>query len=267
MRTDQSTFPSAPQAAGLLLAQFLFEYLLGSALHDLRGLLGLTGAQITVLVMLLANAVLITAVMHIRGMSHRSLIHPAPTAPLLTLMFLVPPVLLLVPFLVLSDVVLMNALEAILPVSSWEQQTLSSMLAPTLPTFLATCLIAPVVEEMLFRGILLRAFLTRYPRGIAIGYSALYFGVAHLNIYQFLLAFLLGLLLGWLYERSHSLIPGMALHAGLNSSVMLLDMSSTATASQEPLAIPLPVWFAAAVAAALGCLILRRLLGLRLARR
>jgi membrane protease YdiL (CAAX protease family) len=39
-----------------------------------------------------------------------------------------------------------------------------------------------VLEEMLFRGIVLRSFLLLYPRGAAIAGSAILFGFAHLNI-------------------------------------------------------------------------------------
>jgi membrane protease YdiL (CAAX protease family) len=81
-------------------------------------------------------------------------------------MFLVPPVLLLVPLTMMLDGVLIDCLEALLPVSAWEQQAFAGMVAGTLPAVVATCIVAPVVEEMLFRGILLRSFLEQYPRGV-----------------------------------------------------------------------------------------------------
>lgn len=259
----KTPFPSAPQAALLLLAGFLLQYVMGAAFYDFRHLLGITYAQTSALVMLLSNGILITAALHIQGMSHRELIHPSQTSPMLTFVLLVPPVLLLLPLTMLLDIVLIDTLQKLLPVSAWEQQAFSEMVETTLPAFVATCLIAPVVEEMLFRGILLRSFLTRYPRGAAIGYSALYFGVAHLNIYQFLLAFLLGLLLGWLYERSRSLIPCIALHAAVNGSVALLEMSNASSASQDQFEVSALVWMLAMAAAAVGTAILRRLLASR----
>ncbi|WP_247701457.1 CPBP family intramembrane glutamic endopeptidase, partial [Ralstonia solanacearum] len=88
------------------------------------------------------------------------------------------------------------------------------------------CLIAPVVEEMLFRGIILRSFLRQYPPGVAIVHSAAVFGMAHLNVYQFVLAFLLGLLLGKLYERTRSLLPGMLVHGCYNTAVTILAWQS-----------------------------------------
>ncbi|QTN30036.1 CPBP family intramembrane metalloprotease [Rhodoferax sp. AJA081-3] len=262
MPLEKTTFPSASQAALLLLSGFLLQYLLGAALYDIRRSLDITDEQGQVLVMLLANGILITAVMHVRGMSHRDLVHPSHNSLLLTSVFLVPPVLLLIPLTVLLDLVLIDSLEAVFPVSAWEQQAFSNMLAATLPAVVATCVIAPIVEEMLFRGILLRSFLEQYPRGVAIGFSALYFGAAHLNIYQFLLAFLLGLLLGWLYERSSSLVPCIALHAAVNGSVVLLETSKDSVTSLDPFAFPAIAWLGAIIAATVGATVLFRLLGI-----
>lgn len=263
MSLEKQSFPSAPQAALLLLSGFLLEYLLGAVFNDVRNSLGITNVQGQTLVMLLANGILITAVMHIRGMNHRDLVHPSKNSLLLTSIFLVPPVLLLIPLTVILDLVLIDGLEALLPVSAWEEQAFANMLDATLPAVMASCVIAPVVEEMLFRGILLRSFLEQYPRGIAIGFSALYFGAAHLNIYQFLLAFLLGLLLGWLYERSRSLVPCIALHAAVNCAVVVLETSKVSVASLDPFSFSAITWLGAIIAATVGTTVLRRLLSIR----
>jgi membrane protease YdiL (CAAX protease family) len=267
MPLERKSFPSAPQAALLLLSGFLLQYILGAALYDLRNSLGITDVQGQALVMLLANGTLITAVLHFRGMSHRDLVHPSKNSLLLTSIFLVPPVLLLVPLTVLLDLVVIESLEALLPVSTWEQQAFANMVAATLPAVVASCVIAPIVEEMLFRGILLRSFLEQYPRGVAIGFSSLYFGAAHLNIYQFLLAFLLGLLLGWLYERSSSLVPCIALHAAVNGSVVVLENSKTSVASLDPFTVPAIAWWGAIIAATVGTTVLVRLLGVKVKKR
>jgi len=264
MPSTKTPFPSASQAALLLLAGFLFQYLVSALLHDFRQLSGLTSAQSGTMTMLLSNGLLIAAVVHVLGLGYRDILHPSTSSPAATFVFLVPPVLLLLPLVLLLDIVLIGAIEAVFPVSSWEQQAFNGMAESTLPAVVAACILAPVLEEMLFRGILLRAFLERYPRGLAIGYSALYFGAAHLNLYQFVLAFLVGLLLGWLYERSRSLLPCMALHAALNVSVSVWEgLSKGAFASDDPFAVPASVWFAAAAAAAVGTWALRRLLGRR----
>lgn len=86
--------------------------------------------------------------------------------------------------------------------------------------FLAVCLLAPFAEEVVFRGAVLRSLLafTGSKAGwlgshwTAIVISALIFSAVHLNPAQMPHAFLVGLLLGWMYYRTRSIIPGIALH-------------------------------------------------------
>ena len=76
-------------------------------------------------------------------------------------------------------------------------------------------ILVPVAEEMVFRGAVLRELLSRFPRRwhwLPIAISALLFGIVHGNMAQFVHATLLGLLLGWLYYRTDSIVPGIVLH-------------------------------------------------------
>lgn len=81
--------------------------------------------------------------------------------------------------------------------------------------YIAIGILAPIAEEMCFRGAILRKLLTMFPRRqhwIAIAVSAVLFGLAHFNVPQFIHAFLIGLLLGWLYYRTDSIFPGIVFH-------------------------------------------------------
>ena len=85
--------------------------------------------------------------------------------------------------------------------------------------YLSIGLLAPLAEELVFRGAILRALLQWINRPwVAIALSALFFAAAHLNPAQLPHAFLVGLLLGWLYYRTNSIIPGMVYH-WVNNSV------------------------------------------------
>lgn len=89
---------------------------------------------------------------------------------------------------------------------------------------LSIALLAPILEEMLFRGsiegYLLKAW--KSPWG-AIIVSSLIFGVVHMNPAQIPFAFLLGVMFGWLYYRTGSLLPGIIGHV-LNNSVAAVNM-------------------------------------------
>ncbi len=82
--------------------------------------------------------------------------------------------------------------------------------------------VAPVTEELLFRGTILRGFLGRYGARKAIVLSALIFCFIHLNPYQFFSAFVLGLALGWIFVRTGSLWPCLVGHALYNAHGSLI---------------------------------------------
>lgn len=86
------------------------------------------------------------------------------------------------------------------------------------------CLLAPIAEEMVFRGAALRKLLEWQPerRWLMITLSALLFALAHMNPAQFIHPFLIGLLLGWIYERTGSIIPGIIYHWANNTVAYLL---------------------------------------------
>lgn len=65
--------------------------------------------------------------------------------------------------------------------------------------------VAPLTEELLFRGVILRGFLGRWKPWSAIATTALLFAGMHINPAQMPVAFLLGLVLGWVYVRTGSL--------------------------------------------------------------
>jgi membrane protease YdiL (CAAX protease family) len=74
-------------------------------------------------------------------------------------------------------------------------------------------LLAPLAEEMVFRGAVLRSLLQwKSNPWIGIVVSALLFAMIHMNPAQMPHAFLIGLLLGWMYWRTDSIVPGVVYH-------------------------------------------------------
>jgi membrane protease YdiL (CAAX protease family) len=85
-------------------------------------------------------------------------------------------------------------------------------------------LVAPVTEELLFRGIILRGLLSRHRPAVAVALSAALFTAVHLNPWQFCSAFALGILLGWLYLRTASLTLCVFTHAFFNGLSILFSV-------------------------------------------
>ena len=83
-------------------------------------------------------------------------------------------------------------------------------------TFVSISFIAPIGEELLFRGVTLHYAKKALPVRGAIIFQAALFGIYHLNIVQLVYATLIGLLLGALAERAGSIVPGIVLHAIIN---------------------------------------------------
>ena len=81
--------------------------------------------------------------------------------------------------------------------------------------------IAPVTEELLFRGLILRGLRTRYGPTRAILASAILFAAFHLDPQTLVFGTLVGLLLGVIAERAGSTLPSIALHAGFNALPVL----------------------------------------------
>lgn len=84
-------------------------------------------------------------------------------------------------------------------------------------TIIATVCLAPIGEELLFRGVTFR-----FAKNAGLGFwaanilQAVCFGIAHMNIVQGIYAFFMGLVLGYVYEKYNSLYVPILLHAFFN---------------------------------------------------
>jgi uncharacterized protein len=81
---------------------------------------------------------------------------------------------------------------------------------------LGVIVVASVVEESLFRGLVLQTMEKTHTRRKAVLASAFLFSLLHFNPWWLLNIFILGLVLGWLTVRSRSIWPAVMLHAVRN---------------------------------------------------
>jgi membrane protease YdiL (CAAX protease family) len=87
-------------------------------------------------------------------------------------------------------------------------------------TGIVIVVVAPFAEELFFRGALTGALAERLGAFTPLATGAI-FGAAHLEPRAFPALFVLGVLLGWLYMRTRSLLPGVAVHAANNLLALL----------------------------------------------
>ena len=78
--------------------------------------------------------------------------------------------------------------------------------------FIGTVVMAPIFEEIVYRGIMLDELLLKYNCKKAVIISALIFAVIHLNFIQLTDAFIAGIILGTVYCKTKSLIPCITIH-------------------------------------------------------
>lgn len=90
-------------------------------------------------------------------------------------------------------------------------------------TVLKVVIVAPIIEELIFRGIIMHGLMRNYPQLVAIFFSGLLFGLFHLNPWQFPATFLLGCLLGWIMIITRNIIACILGHA-INNLLVLISI-------------------------------------------
>ena len=90
---------------------------------------------------------------------------------------------------------------------------------------ISIAIMAPLVEELLFRGAIQGYMLRKGMKPLnAILIASAIFGIVHMNPIQIPFAFAIGLIFGWLYYRTGSVIPGIVGHF-INNSIACIQMA------------------------------------------
>lgn len=100
--------------------------------------------------------------------------------------------------------------------------------------FLVGAVLAPLVEEIFFRGFLFQGLRAKYGWVSGMLISSAIFAIAHLDPASLIPTFILGSLLAYLYHRSNSVWPGVILHMAVNTFGLL----SVYVLTQYPNLIP-----------------------------
>jgi membrane protease YdiL (CAAX protease family) len=97
---------------------------------------------------------------------------------------------------------------------------------PWLPiVVLSVVVVAPLMEELVYRGVIYRAFRDRAGTGVGIAASSLLFALGHGQLDTLVVLWLFGAVLAWLYERSGSLLVPIVTHAAYNCAALVADLA------------------------------------------
>lgn len=97
--------------------------------------------------------------------------------------------------------------------------------------FVFTCIVAPITEEFMFRGVLL-APLRKYGDWFAVVVTSILFSLVHGNLGQIPGAFIIGLVLGFITIKSGSIVPAIIIHF-INNAFAVLQSYIIAFQTQE----------------------------------
>lgn len=253
-------FPTFWQAALLILGLILIEYFVLAFLMDLFQLSRSESIRVWGLAALIGNAFVFNTLLNYKKLTYGNLFHNSTNSLSATVGLLILPIAMIVPALFLTDIALMSVVEALFPMSKAQELMFEGMMSKDVGTVIMVCILAPFLEEMLFRGIILRSFIKQYSTRNAILLSSLLFGAAHLNLYQFVGATCMGLVLGWIYVRTHSIWPCIILHAFYNISCVLFSSLMENGKTDYAIELPISVWMAAFTLAFFGATALRHIL-------
>ncbi|MBU3159384.1 CPBP family intramembrane metalloprotease [Clostridium frigoris] len=107
---------------------------------------------------------------------------------------------------------------------SFINEVFNELAVPPIVSIIGVIIVAPIYEEIIFRGILLKGMSKKINPFIAIVVSALLFAIVHMNIPQGINAFLLGIVLGFIYLSSKSIY--LSIFAHFINNMLALSFSS-----------------------------------------
>lgn len=214
--TENYLYPNIRQSVGILVSFLVLVVVLVIPLYILERIIdfpllehpaGLTLIELIVYGLILA-----------RGLkrANASLGEICPFVPV-RLSFLFPMV-----FTVIGTFILLSEINSLIrgflpPPTSLTSYVKSLVSASRWGTIISFVAVGPVIEELLFRGLILRGFLSHYSTRKAILASAIIFGLFHLSPWQFVGATTWGILFAWWFIETRSILPCVFGHALVNA--------------------------------------------------
>ena len=85
---------------------------------------------------------------------------------------------------------------------------------------------APIIEELFFRGLLMRSIQARLNDGLALVLSSLFFALVHFQVLQIPGLFLFGLIAGTCAQRTGRLGMSILAHAAFNATAVVMLLTT-----------------------------------------
>jgi membrane protease YdiL (CAAX protease family) len=193
------SYPTIGQAFGIFGIYVVFALVVGIILQVIFNKCGIDN---TPLVNLLGYTIAGILTIWVVAMIKKKSTGPGPVA-----IFGRMPMLLTILLLVLTPAIaiVIEPLGLFIPMPEFVREIFAMLEDKTVFTGILVVAAGPLIEEILFRGMILDGFLKRYSPWKSILWSSLIFGIFHLNPWQFIPAVILGVLMGYVYWKTRSL--------------------------------------------------------------
>jgi hypothetical protein len=202
-----TNYPNLKQSWGLFGLGIATQVLAALVISGLPGSLGILVGQ------LIANILIIAIALKFKNASIDHLFSERRSvSPLLFPMLVV----FNLAFLCVNDPIV-----ELIPMPDFVAEMFQQMFEKDTYTFLAVAIAAPIGEELLFRRIMLPGLVANYGERRGILWSAFFFAIFHLNPWQGIGAFFIGIFLAWLFIRTKNIWLCIFLHFFNNSLAFL----------------------------------------------
>lgn len=129
-------------------------------------------------------------------------------------------------FLILGTGIICSEIDNIFryffPMPEFIRSMMSDLVSKGTSSIIAVVIVAPVMEELFFRGFILNGLLSQYSIKKSVLVSAILFMLFHVNPYQFAGAFIWGILSAHIFLATRSLLPCILCHALYNALPFLI---------------------------------------------
>lgn len=170
--------------------------------------------KVTILGLLISEVFLFLILWGIRYFHPRDLIKPVNRRIMLTVVLLI-----------LAALYVLNMINSAMDLPNIMEAEFNEI-AQSLTGVICIAVLGPVIEEIVFRRIIIDDCIKRTGKPwAAILISSAMFGIIHLNPAQMLFAFLTGIVFGWIYVRTKSILPTLVGHI-INNSIGVIEMRS-----------------------------------------
>lgn len=195
-------YPNILQTFGLLGIYILLSLGLAFIIQPLMSMIG--ESIVTLLASFISMAIVIFFALQFKGASFSYLFEGMKFASLQVYLVSI----LFTIFMILA----IDPITSFIPMPEWLEEIMASLIKKNFASFMTIAIVAPVMEELLFRKVIFEGFLENYSLKKAILMSAFMFALFHLNPWQGIGAFIAGVYLAYLFYKTGDIMLCMFVH-------------------------------------------------------